>query len=65
MRLILTLPKEDYLCVACNKTFLSVYVCQVQCSYNHEGPGPASEELSARNEQSAQCETRNSRGLCW
>ena len=40
-------------------------VCQVQYGYNQVGPGPASGELSVRNEQSAQCETCNSRGLWW
>ena len=53
------------LCVPSNTTLLSTYVCQVQYGYNHVGPGPASGELSARNKQSAQCETCNSRGLCW
>lgn len=65
MSLIVTLPTEDNLCVPSSTTLLSTYVCQVWYSYNHEEPGPASEELSARKEQSAQCETCNSRGLCW
>lgn len=40
------LPKENNLCIPSNK-LLDIYMCQAQCGYNNERPGPAFEELSA------------------